>query len=99
MNEELQAVADTNSLVGMGQAVNNLVGQGLGTGLLMVVFVIGFYRLSGEGYIPAIAASSFITMILGFILAAGSMVPVQLPFLIAAGSAASVAYMYMNQRV
>lgn len=98
MNSELQGISDSNSILGVTQAVNDLVGQSLAAGLLLVVFTVSFYRLSPEGYLPAFVASSFTSSVLAFMLAAGSLIQVELAFLVAFTSVAALAYMYMNQR-
>lgn len=98
MNSKLEGLSESGSILGMTQALNDLVGQSLAAGLLLVVFTVSFYRLSSEGYVAAFTASSFTTSILAFILAAGSLIAVEMAFMIAFASVASLAYMYMNQR-
>jgi len=98
MNAELEGLQSSTSILGLTQGINNLVGQGLGIGLVLVVFSVSFYRLSPGGYLAAFTASSFTSTILSFILASASLLPVELPFLFAAVSVGSLSYMYMNQR-
>jgi len=97
-NEKLEALQNSSSLLGMGQAVNTIVGNALGLAMVLVVFVISFYRLSDQGYVPAFAASSFTSTILAFGLASASILPAPMPFIFAALSVASAGYMYINQR-
>lgn len=99
MTSELEAVQQSSSILEMTQHINGLVNEGLGIGLVLVVFSVSFFRLSPGGYLAAFTASSFTSTILAFILASASLLPVELPFLFAAFSVGSLAYMYMNQRV
>lgn len=99
MNEKIEALQNSGSILDLGQAVNVIAGNALFLGFTLVVFLIMFYRLSGEGYMQAFTASSFTSTILAFIFASGGLMPVEMPFLFALASVASAAYMYMNQRV
>lgn len=98
MNQELQTIQDSQSLVGMTQGINSVAGNGIGLGVVLVVFVIIFYRLSPTGYIQSFTASSFTSTILAFMLASAQLMPVEMPFLFAAASVGGAAYMYMMQR-
>jgi len=95
---KIEALKNSGSPLEMTQAVNNIAGSALGLSMVLIVFLISFYRLSPQGYIPAFTASSFTSTIFAFILASASLMPVEMPFLFAAASVASGAYMYMNQR-
>lgn len=99
MTEELETIQGSTSILEMTQNINGLVGEGLGIGLVLVVFSVSFFRLSPGGYLAAFTASSFTSSILSFILASASLLPVEMPFLFAAMSVGSLAYMYMNQRI
>jgi len=99
MTEELETIQSSTSILEMTQNINGLVGEGLGIGLVLVVFSVSFFRLSPGGYLAAFTASSFTSTILAFILASASLLPVEMPFLFAAASVGSLAYMYMNQRI
>lgn len=99
MNSELEGIQSSSSILEMTQGINGLVGDGLGVGLVLVVFSVSFFRLSPGGYLAAFTASSFTSTILAFILASASLLPVEMPFLFAALSVGGLAYMYMNQRV
>lgn len=99
MNEKIEGLQNSGSVLELGQAVNVIAGNALFLGFTLVVFLIMFYRLSPEGYVPAFTASSFTSSILAFIFASGGLMPVELPFLFALASVGSAAFMYMNQRV
>lgn len=96
---ELTIFKDVGSLTGLMDATNTATGGGFGAGIMLTVFVVSFYRLSGIGYLQAYVASSFTTTILSFILASISLLPAELPFLIAAASLGGLMYMYMIGRV
>jgi len=90
---------NTTSLSAFLESLNNVTEGGLGAGILLTVFVVSFYRLSGQGFLSAYIASSFTTGILSFLLAAINLLPPEIPFLVAAASLAGLAYMYILGRV
>lgn len=95
----IQALQSSSSPAGLMQAVDGILGNALGLGIVLVVFSISFYKLSPGGYLQAFTASTFTSTILSFMLTAGKIMPVELSFLFAAASVASGTFMYMNQRV
>lgn len=81
-------------------SVNSIPGveDGLGLGMVLTVFVVSFYRLSGAGFIAAYTASSFTATILAFLLAGTGLLPVELPFLALTASLTGLGYMYVQGR-
>jgi len=88
-----------STLQGFLEGTNTVTGGGFGTGLMMAVFVISFYRLSGIGYVQAYVASSFTTGILAFIMASIKLIPAEIPFLVTAASLGGLLYMYEQGRI
>lgn len=98
--DDLDLVRESQSLTEIITNMNSLMNDALGAGLMMVVFIVSFYRLSQvTGNLSAFTASTFSVTILGFILATFQLVPVSLPFLVGFLSVASLGYMYVEGRV
>lgn len=89
---------DPSSLAEIMQFSNDITNGGLGAGLMLVVFMVSFYRLSPAGAVPAFTASSFTATILSFLLASTGLMAVEIPFLIATISLGSLGYMYARSR-
>ena len=99
-DENLNLISSSESLTEFFTNFNTILNDALGTGLMMVVFIISFYRLSQTtGTLSAFTASTFTVTILGFILATFELVPVSLPFLIGFASVASLGYLYVEGRL
>ena len=100
-DEVMESLSGSESFTDLLLGVNDIPGitDGFGTGLVLVVFLVSFYRLSDAGFLQAYTASSFTASILSFMLAAAGLLPVELPFLIVAASLGGLGYMYAQGRI
>lgn len=99
-DENLQMLSESETLTELFTNFNTVLNEALGAGLMMVVFIVSFYRLTQvTGTLSAFTASTFTVTILGFILATFELVQPSLPFLIGFVSVASLGYMYIEGRI
>ena len=95
---KLDTIEGSESLSGFITGINDILNGGLGLGLLLVFFLISYYKLSEHGALPAFTAASFSTAVIGFLLAAEKIVPAEIPFLVFIASSSGIVYMWIKQR-